>query len=89
MGTVSPNGWGTLRSPAVLRGEGIRRITRFIRPKFRCSCGEVPNFDERWVENAIANMCRSVARARSRVEALQTAGINTASFRLRVTPLRF
>jgi len=85
MGTVSPNGVGnTAFSEAVLQGKsGIRRITRFDPSEIPVQiAGEVPNFDElAWVEKRERKHVSRVLplALAAATEALQTAGIDTAS----------
>jgi 3-oxoacyl-[acyl-carrier-protein] synthase II len=85
MGTVSPNGVGNNAfSQAVLQGKsGIRRITRFDPSEIPVQiAGEVPNFDElAWVEKRDRKHVSRVLplALAAATEALQTAGIDTAS----------
>ena len=88
MGAVSPNGIGNAAfSAAILQGKsGVRRITRFDPSEIPVQiAGEVPDFDElAWVEKRERKHVSRVLplALAAATEALQTAGIDTASLPL-------
>ena len=92
MGAVSPNGMGNAAfAEAVLAGKsGVRRISRFDPAEIQVQiAGEVRDFDElAWVEKRERKHVSRVLplALAAATEALQTAGIDTASLPLENEP---